>query len=52
MTENCSAEYDEHSGYRPTTTTWFEVLPARVIWWRVYRCECGARTSDHKVSAK
>ena len=48
----CNTEWDEHDGYAPTTTVWTETLPGRVITWRVWRCQCGARTTDMFVSAK
>jgi hypothetical protein len=42
----CDPEYDEHDTYTPTGQTWVERAGKTEIVWRVYRCQCGARTND------
>lgn len=48
----CTPRDDEHEGYTATNQTWEETLGNKVITWRIYTCQCGARTSDIKDSVR
>ncbi|WP_410676637.1 hypothetical protein [Amycolatopsis sp. cmx-4-68] len=48
----CKIDWDEHDEYTATDETWDEVLPDKIVTWRIWRCECSARKSDRFESSR